>query len=171
MGQRAVTAGIGVKRGAVEADCAKLAEPVGLGDLQDLYEERLERLAEAAAERGERVVVGVTVAGKVAKGNGVVGSHLDLATGKYAGGVAVDEQAHQAGGMVGIAAATGVGTFDAGEVETFNDVGDVARQVRFGQPVLYGGRKEVGAVRSIGRKRAMVINCEMNGRILRDQGT
>ena len=46
--------------------------------------------------------------------------------------------------MVGVAAAAGVGAFDAGEVETFNDVGDVARQAGLGQPVLYGGRKMEG---------------------------
>ena len=73
MGQRAVTAGVGVEFGAVKADAAESAELVGLGDLQDLHEEDLEPIAEATTESGEGVVVGVTVAGKVAKGDGVVG--------------------------------------------------------------------------------------------------
>jgi hypothetical protein len=45
-----------------------------------------------------------------------VGGLLYAAAGKDAGGVAVDEQAHQAGGVVGVAAASGVGAFDGTEV-------------------------------------------------------
>ena len=85
--------------------------------MQDLHEERLERFAEATAEGGEGVVVGMAVAGEVTKGDGVVGGHFDAAAGEYAGGITVDKQTHQAGGVIGIAAASGVGAFDVGETE------------------------------------------------------
>lgn len=44
--------------------------------------------------------------------------------------------------LLGVATASGIGAFDAGEVETFNDVCDVAREVGLGQPVLR--RRRVG---------------------------
>ena len=62
-------------------------------------------------------MVGMAVAGEVTKGDGVVGGHFDAAAGEYAGGITVDKQTHQAGGVIGIAAASGVGAFDVGETE------------------------------------------------------
>ena len=44
-----------------------MAELVGLGDLQDLHEEGLERIAKTATEGGQCVVIGVTVAGEIAE--------------------------------------------------------------------------------------------------------
>ena len=66
-------AGIGVDLGAVEADRAKFGELVGLGNLQNLDEDLLKGLAEAASKGGQRVVVGMPVAGQVAEGDRVVG--------------------------------------------------------------------------------------------------
>ena len=74
-------------------------------------------------------MVGVAVAGQIPEGHRVVGGHFDLAAGEYACGVAIDEQAHQAGRMVGLAATPGIGLLDLAEVEAFDDVGDVAGQV------------------------------------------
>ena len=90
--QGAVTAGVGVDLGAVEADAAKAAQLVLAGDLEHLDKHRLELLAEALAKVGQGIVVGVTVAGNVMKGQRIVCCLLDLAAGVTAGGVAVDQQ-------------------------------------------------------------------------------
>ena len=59
---------------AVQAHLAKLAEPVGLGYLQDLYEQCFKLHAESVQESGQGAVV--PVGGEITKGQRVAGGPL-----------------------------------------------------------------------------------------------
>ena len=76
-------------------------------------------LGTTAAESSQGVVIRVAVAGEIAKSDRIVGGLLNAPTGEDASSVAIDEQAHEAGRMVGFAAAPGIGAFDAGQVKAF----------------------------------------------------
>jgi len=91
-------------------------------------------------EGGQGVVVGMTVAGDITKGQRVVGGPLDLATGEGARGVAVDQHTQQHGRRVGVTATPGIGPFQGGQVLAFHHIDDIARQVGFRQPLLHRGR-------------------------------
>lgn len=102
IGQRTVTAGVGVDPGAAQADRAEAAELVLAGDhLEHLEKRPLEGLGEASSEAREGIVVGMAVGGDEAKRRVVVGRPLDLAAGTAAGGVSIDQQRQQGGGGVG----------------------------------------------------------------------
>ena len=85
-------------------------------------------------------MVGMAVGGDEAKRQGVVGRPLDLAAGVAAGGVTVDQQRQQGGGVVRQATPPGVGLLQRTEIQSLHDLDDVARQVTFGQPILDRGR-------------------------------
>ena len=85
-------------------------------------------------------MVGMAVGGDEAKRQGVVGRPLDLAAGVAAGGVTVDQQRQQGGGVVRKATPPGVGLLQRTEIQSLHDLDDVARQVTFGQPILDRGR-------------------------------
>ncbi len=135
--ERAVSAGVGVDLGTVQAHGAKARELVLAGDLQHLHEGIGELIAETAAERRQRVVVRMLVARDEAEGQRVVRGPLDLAARMGSRRVAVDQQRQQQRRVVGIATATRVGALQCRQVQPFHHIDHVARQVRFGQPVLH----------------------------------
>lgn len=81
--QGAVTGGVGVVLGAVEADRAEPGGAVGLGNQQNLHEEPCELFTKTAAEGGQGVVVGWEVAGEITEGDGIVGGEFDATAGEY----------------------------------------------------------------------------------------
>ena len=142
VGQGAVAAGVGVDLGAVEADAAEAAELVLARDLQHLHEHGFKFLAETPPEGGQGVVVGMAVAGEVAKRQRVVGRPLDLAAGITAGGIAVDQQRQQGRRVIGGTAPATIGPLQLAQVQSFDHLGDVARQMPLGQPLLHRGRQQ-----------------------------
>jgi len=99
--------------------------------LQHLNEDRSEFLAESAAESGQGVVVRMPVAGDEPKRQRVVGGPFDLAARMRAGGVAVDQQRQQQRRVVGVTASTSVDAFQCRQVQPFDNIHHVPRQVRF----------------------------------------
>lgn len=84
----------------------------------------------------------MAVGGDEAKRQGVIGRPLDLAAGVAAGGVAVDEQRQQGGGVIGLATPPGVSLLQRTQIQSLHDLDDVAREVPFGQPILHRGRQQ-----------------------------
>lgn len=79
----------------------------------------------------------------IAEGNRVVSGTFNLAAGKYAGGVAVNQQAKQDSGMMGLRASASVLLSQLRQVELVDHVDNKTGQVILGQPILHGGRKQV----------------------------
>jgi hypothetical protein len=122
---------------------AKARELVLPGHLQHLHEGIGELRAKTAAEACQGVVVRVLVAGDEPEGKRIVGSPLDLAARMRPRRVAVDQQGQQHRRMVGVAAAARVGTRQRRQVQGLHHIDHVARQVRFGQPVLHRRRQQI----------------------------
>ncbi|OKI41693.1 hypothetical protein A6A27_39170 [Micromonospora sp. CB01531] len=112
------------------------AEP--LCEVQRLREQADERVQAAAAETGDRAVVGGLVGGEVSERDVVGALALDRPRGSDAGGVAVDQQPQHQSRIVGrVAALVGVVRQDRGEIEyVVAQVGDELGQVVLGQPVV-----------------------------------
>ena len=92
--------------GAVQAHRAEPRELIFAGHLQHLHEDRSKVFAKTAAEMGQRVVVGVLIAGDEPKRQRSVAGSLDLAAGVGASGLAVDQQREQQRRVIGRAATT-----------------------------------------------------------------
>lgn len=102
-------------------------------------------------------MVGVAVGRKKTKRHRVMGGALNPATGKNAGGVAVDQQAEQHFGVVGGAAAPGVGTGQLAKVQLLYGFENEARQVVFGQPVLQRRGQQLSALAVNGNEAAHAV--------------
>lgn len=140
MGQRAVPRGVGVDPGAVQADRTQAEQAHFLRHLQHLHEQTGQFVKKAAAEAGQRIVIWVGVGGDEAKGQRVMGGALDLAAGKHAGGVAIDQQRQQHRRVVGGAAASGIGLGHDTDIKPLHHFHDEACQMILRQPVLDGRR-------------------------------
>ncbi|MOA14220.1 hypothetical protein D3C78_1343090 [compost metagenome] len=85
--------GVGIDLGAVERNMAELEQLHLARQHQHLHEQRFDLLQEAPTERGQGIVIGVSVGRHVAKRHRVVGRSLKLTAGVHAVGIAVDQQA------------------------------------------------------------------------------
>ena len=92
MGQGAVARGVGLDLGTVQADGAQREQLHLLRHLKHLNEQAGQFVEKAPAKGGQGVVVGMRAGGDEAEGHRVIGRPLDLAAGKHAGGVAIDQQ-------------------------------------------------------------------------------
>ena len=90
------------------------------------------RLGEPPPECRQGVVIGMAVGRDETKRQGVVGRRLDVAAGKTAGGVAVDQQRQQGGRIVGLTAPPGIGLFQLAQIGPLDDLDHVVRQVSLG---------------------------------------
>ena len=126
--------------GAVETDCTECEKLHLVRQFEHLQEYATQFVEKAAAEAGQRVVVGVAAGGEVVGGDGIVGGAFDAAAGESGGGVAVDQQAEQDFGMVGGAAAPGVGAGETGKVKLLDGFDNETRKMILGEPVVDRGR-------------------------------
>ena len=79
--------------------------PASWASKQHLHEQLLEFGQKGPAKGGQRVVVGMQIAGDEAKGHRLIGGPLDLARTEHAGGIAIEQQAQQHFGGIGLATA------------------------------------------------------------------
>ena len=94
--QRAVLAGVGVDLRAVQRDCAHLKQAHLARQKQNLHEQRLDLLQKTPPERRDGVVIGMFVRRNEAESHRIIRRPLQLAAGKHARGVAVDQNAQAA---------------------------------------------------------------------------
>ena len=149
---------VGVDLGAVQRDVAELEQLHLARQHQHLHEQRLHFLQEAAAEGGQRVVIGVGVGRHVAKRHRVVGRALDLAAGVHAVGVAVDQQAQQHRRVVRRRASARVLPHQIAQIKLLDDFDHEARQVTTGQPFVHRRRQQVRGV-SVNGHEAAHLQC------------
>lgn len=69
-------------------------------------------------------------AADVAKGQRVVGRPFNVAAGKAARGVAVDQQRQAGRWVIGVAATIRIGTLQHRQVQAFDDIKDLSHQMR-----------------------------------------
>ena len=136
MRQRAVTAGVGVDLGAIERHGAELQHPHLAGHAEHLHEQRLDLFEEAAAECGDGVVVGMLVGGDEAERYQIVSRTLQVAAGKHADGVAVDNKAQQQPGMVRRLARAPVAAGHRPQVQSLDHFHNEPREVALRQPLI-----------------------------------
>ena len=115
--------------GAIQTDVAQLQNPSHLGQQQHLDEQVFQFGQEGFAKVGQRIMIGVQVAGDKAKGHGFVGRAFNLARREHAGGVAVEQQGQQDFGRVRLPAARTISRIKGRQVELGDRVHHKARQV------------------------------------------
>jgi len=113
------------------------------GSVQHLNKGVTELLAKAPPERGQGVVIRMTVTGDVPERQRIVGRPLDLAAGVDPGRVAVDQQGEQGRRVLGRATPSSVGAFQFRQVQPFHHIDDITRQMRLRQSFLHRWRQQV----------------------------
>lgn len=88
--------------GAIQTDRPQFEQPHLLGVFKDLNKQRFEFAQKATAEGGQRVVIRVTARRNEAKGHGVVRRPFQLAAGKDARRVSINQDRQQRRWMVSL---------------------------------------------------------------------
>jgi hypothetical protein len=82
--------------------------PARLCQQEHLHEEVLQFGQERAPKRGQRIVIGMQVAGDEAKGHRLIAGSLNLARTEYPGCIPIEQQAQQHFGSVGFPTACSI---------------------------------------------------------------
>src|SRR5436853_6858688 len=142
----AVAAGGGVDLGAVERDRAQLQHAHLTGELQDLDEQRLDRLEEAPPERRNGVVVRVLIGRNEAERDRIISRPLQLAAGEHAGGVAVDQDAQQNRRMIRRLTGTAIAAGHRPQIQAGDHLYHKAGQMLLRQPFVHRWRHQQTSV-------------------------
>ena len=140
--QCAVATRIGVDLGAVKRDRPQLQHAHLARELQNLYEQQLDLFEETPPKNGDGVVVRMLIGGDEAKRQRVIGRPLQLAAGKNAGGLTIDQDAEQDGRVIRRLARASVSNEHLSQVETGNHVHHEPRQMRLRQPLVHRRRHQ-----------------------------
>src|SRR5271165_550187 len=103
---------------------------------QALDEQRLDLLQEPPPKGGDRVVVGMLVAGNEAERHRVIRGPFQVAAGKHPGGVTIYQDAQQHGRVIGGRTRAAVAPAHRPQVQSFHHFYHEARQVPFRQPLI-----------------------------------
>jgi len=157
---RLVPGGVRPQLRPVQSDSAQLDQPRLGADGERLREQLGERLQVAAAEAGDRTVVGVLIDAEEAHRDIVVGALLQLARGGSAGRIAVQQKLQHQARVVGREAPLLlVGGVDRREVEpVLDEVGDEAGEMAVGDPVLDRRGKQQQLIGVVGTERLVDTN-------------
>ena len=105
---------------------------------------KLSRMVDACGSRTERsqgIVVRMRFRRDLAKGDRIKGHPFQFATGEDSGGVAIDQNGKQGGGVMCLGAAPGILARQVGEIKAVDDFNDETCKVILGEPVLHRWRK------------------------------
>jgi hypothetical protein len=134
-------AGIGMHLGSIQADCPQFQYARLLGQQEHLHEEVLQLGQERAPKRGQRIVIGMEIAGDEAKRHRLIGGSLDLTRTEHASGIPVEQQAQQHFGGVRFPTACPILGVQRREVKLGYAVYHKAGQMVRGQTVAQSHRQ------------------------------
>jgi hypothetical protein len=138
--------------GAIQGDVAELEQLEFAGQLQDIDEALAERFEVLAAELADRVVVGMGPRRQVTDRHVAVGGTLDLARGKQAVGVAVDQQRQHHVGRELFGPRAPVVDAEALQRQAVHRLDHEMDQVVLGHPIPQVGRQKHRRVTVYGNK-------------------
>ena len=142
VGQRAVTARIGMDLGAIQRHRPQLQHPHLAGQQQHLHEQCFDLREKASTERGDGVVVRMLVRGDEAEGDRVIGRPLQLAAGEHPRGIAVDQNAQQKVWMIGSLTAATIAANHRPQVQAPDHLHHEPRQMPLRQPLVHRRRQQ-----------------------------
>jgi hypothetical protein len=142
IGQRAVTAGIGVDLGPVEPHRAHLQNAHLARQKQNLDEKRLDLLQKPPPERRDRVVIGVFVRRDEAERHAVVRRPLQLAARKYPRRIAINQKTQQKRRVIRRRARPTIATAHRTKIKPIDNFNYKPRQMALRQPLVNRGRQK-----------------------------
>ena len=143
-----VLAGIGQNLGAIDGygDLTDFEDSAAGGHFQNLREGPLEKRSVFSAKSAKRVVVGVGVGAEKSHGHIAVAGPLDLATGKLARAIGVDQKCQEHGRGILLVPGAAVVDLGARGVDRLDGVDDEMHEMVAGDPVAQVRWKEHGGV-------------------------
>lgn len=118
---------VGFELAAIQRDVAEIEHAQRAGDHQYLHHQPLDLFQKAFAKGVQRIVIRMFVRSHKTKCNRVVGGVLQLATGKHACGIAVNQYGQQQCGVERGTSACAVGAFHSLQVQLLDNLNDKSR--------------------------------------------
>jgi hypothetical protein len=142
VGQRAVTAGLGVELGAVQGHRAHLEQTHFACQEQDLSEQSPDLLEKPPPKCRDGVMVGMFIRRDEAEGHGIVGRPLQFTAREHPGCIAVHPNAQEQRRVIGGRTGPAIALDHRAQVQLVDHLHHKARQVRLRQPLVHRQRQQ-----------------------------